>query len=100
MLNLKGLNGKKIFFKHVLMISIIPVMSRIFSLFVSLLANTVLIEGVFSIAGIGGQMSSLIFKREYEGITFLVYFFSVLSIIARLIDDIIFICLNPKNGLL
>lgn len=100
MLNLKGLSNKKIFFKHVLIISIVPIVSRIFSLFVSLLANTAFIEGIFSISGIGTLMSGLIFKREYEGIAFLVYFFSTMSIIARLIDDIIFIYLNPKNDLL
>ena len=99
MLNLKGLSSKKIFFKHVLLVSIIPTISRIFSLFVNLLSTTFLIESVFGIPGTGNQLSSLTYKREYEGIVFLVYFFSLLSITSRIIDDIIFVYLNPKSKL-
>lgn len=97
MFHLKGLNKKKIFFKHILATSLIPIIGQFFSIFVSFLSKTLFIESIFGIAGMGGQMTTLIYKREYEGIVFLIFFFSLLNIFFRIIDDVVLICLNPKS---
>lgn len=94
-LKLKGLGNKKIFFKHILVTSIVPLISNFFSTIVSLMASLTVIESAFSLAGIAHNLNSLILRREYNGILFLSMLFAVMNVIAKNIEDLILKKMDP-----
>lgn len=94
-LKLKGLNNKSIFFKHVLITSTIPLVSTFFSRIINAMASLTVIETAFSITGVAHALSSLILKREYDGILFLSVMFSVMNVVAKSIEDIILKKMDP-----
>jgi ABC-type dipeptide/oligopeptide/nickel transport system permease component len=94
-LKLKGLSSKKIFFKHILVTSIVPLISSFFSTIVSLMASLTVIESAFSLAGIAHTLNSLILRREYNGILFLSMLFAVMNVLAKNIEDLILKKMDP-----
>ena len=85
----KGLHDKYIFNKHILKNSLVPTITLLGVNFAWLIGGTVVIETVYSIAGLGSLMVSSIFARDYLVVQCVTIFFAVLIIFTNFIVDIL-----------
>jgi oligopeptide transport system permease protein len=90
----KGLSPWRVLIHHVLRNSMIPFLSYLGPLCVSILSGSVLVEILFAIPGLGSEFLSALNDRDYTliaGVTFFYGFFliiinSVLDLIVKIID--------------
>jgi oligopeptide transport system permease protein len=92
----KGLSGLAVILRHVLRNSLIPLVTVLAPLTVYLITGTLVIEVIFSIPGIGEQFVSSVRVNDYSMILGTTIFFSVLFIIALLIQDILYGVIDPR----
>lgn len=95
----KGLHDKYIFNKHILKNSLVPTITLLGVNFAWLIGGTVVIETVFSIAGLGSLMVSSIFARDYLVVQCVTIFFAVLIIFTNFIVDIITALIDARINL-
>lgn len=90
----KGVREKQILYKHVLRNAMVPVITILGMLFVSIVTGSIVVESVFSIPGIGSLLTSAIKSKDLpltQGICVYISFvvvivFSVLDILYKIID--------------
>jgi oligopeptide transport system permease protein len=92
----KGLSSLAVIIRHVLRNSLIPLITVLAPLTVYLITGTLVIEVIFSIPGIGEQFVSSVRVNDYSMILGTTIFFSVLFIIALLIQDILYGVIDPR----
>jgi oligopeptide transport system permease protein len=92
----KGLSDLAVILRHVLRNSLIPLITVLAPLTVYLITGTLVIEVIFSIPGIGEQFVSSVRVNDYSMILGTTIFFSVLFIIALLIQDILYGVIDPR----
>lgn len=92
----KGLSTYRIIFGHGLRNAILPVVSFIGPLFVSLITGTLVIEKIFSIPGIGRYFVDSIFNRDYTVIMGTTIFYSVLLVVVLFLIDISYRFIDPR----
>ena len=95
----KGLHDKYIFNKHILKNSLVPTITLLGVNFAWLIGGTVVIETVFSIAGLGSLMVSSIFARDYLVVQCITIFFAVLIIFTNFIVDILTALIDTRIDL-
>ena len=95
----KGLHDKYIFNKHILKNSLVPTITLLGVNFAWLIGGTVVIETVFSIAGLGSLMVSSIFARDYLVVQCVTIFFAVLIIFTNFIVDILTALIDTRIDL-
>jgi peptide/nickel transport system permease protein len=95
----KGLHDKYIFNKHILNNSLVPTITLLGVNFAWLIGGTVVIETVFSIAGLGSLMVSSIFARDYLVVQCVTIFFAVLIIFTNFIVDILTALIDARINL-
>lgn len=95
----KGLDDKTIFYKHILRNALIPLIRTIPTSLVLCLSGFYLLESAFNIPGIGLTLIKAINLQDIYLVQGLIIFFSLISIIAYLLGDIITVILNPKVSL-
>ncbi len=92
----KGLSKTKLVIRHGIRNAILPVISFIGPLFVSLITGTFVIEKIFAIPGIGRYFVDSIFNRDYPVIMGTTIFFSVLLVLTLFIIDISYRYIDPR----
>lgn len=92
----KGLPIFQIIFLHGIRNAILPVVSFIGPLFVSLITGTLVIERIFSIPGIGRYFVDSIFNRDYTVIMGTTIFYSVILVIVLFLIDISYRFIDPR----
>ncbi|WP_188454278.1 ABC transporter permease [Virgibacillus oceani] len=92
----KGLSSFKIVLKHGIRNAILPVVSFIGPLFVSLITGTFVIEKIFAIPGIGKYFVDSIFNRDYPVIMGTTVFFSVILVFTLFLIDISYRLIDPR----
>jgi oligopeptide transport system permease protein len=92
----KGLSRLAVIIRHVLRNSLIPLITVLAPLTVYLVTGTLVIEVIFSVPGIGEQFVSSVRVNDYSMILGTTIFFSVLFIIALLIQDILYGVIDPR----
>ena len=95
----KGLHDKYIFNKHILKNSLVPTITLLGVNFAWLIGGTVVIETVYSIAGLGSLMVSSIFARDYLVVQCVTIFFAVLIIFTNFIVDILTALIDARINL-
>lgn len=92
----KGLSERAVFTWHVMRLSLIPAVT-IFGLNVGfLIADTVVVEIVFAIPGLGQLLVKSILSRDYPIVQGIVLLFTVLVILINLSTDLINAALDPR----
>lgn len=92
----KGLPTWKVIFRHALKPSLIPVLSYLGPVFVSMITGSVVIDMYFSTAGIGKFFVDAALNRDYAvmmGVTLLA---GGLTIVFNLIVDLLYAWVDPK----
>lgn len=92
----KGLGRLAIMYRHVLRNSLIPVISVLAPLAVSLLTGTLVIEQIFAVPGIGELFVTSIRVSDYFMIVGLALVVSVFFIVTLLIQDILYGVIDPR----
>jgi oligopeptide transport system permease protein len=92
----KGLSGLTVILRHVLRNAMIPLVTVLAPLTVYLITGSLVVEEIFVVPGIGEQFVSSIQVNDYSMILGTTIFFSVLFIIALLIQDILYGIIDPR----
>lgn len=92
----KGLSESKIYNKHILRNSIIPIVTFFGADVVSVFGGAVITETIFSYPGIGKLLIDAISGKDYPLMMALLLFFSFLGLLANLISDIAYSIVDPR----
>lgn len=92
----KGLDEKKVIFKHAFRNSLIPIITIASVILPALIGGSVIIEKIFNIHGMGWLSFEAILKRDYNIIMAVIYLSSILTLIGILISDILYVIVNPR----
>ena len=92
----KGLSGLAVIVRHVMRNAMIPLVTVLAPLTVYLITGSLVIEQIFAIPGIGEQFVQSVRVNDYSMILGTTIFFSVLFIIALLIQDISYGIIDPR----
>lgn len=92
----KGIKSSVITFKHALRNAILPVITYIGPLAVSILTGTFVIEKIFGIPGLGSHFVMSIMNRDYTVIMGTAVFYSVLLLGVILLVDLSYGLIDPR----
>jgi oligopeptide transport system permease protein len=92
----KGASPFEIAFKHALRNALIPVVTVLGPLVVSLMTGSLVVEKIFSIPGIGEQFVTSIQVNDYPTIMGTTILYSVLFVVVILIVDILYGIIDPR----
>lgn len=92
----KGLSDRVVTYRHGLRNAIMPVVSYLGPLVVSILTGSFVIEKIFAIPGLGNEFVVSITNRDYTVIMGTTVFFSVLLLVSILVVDIIYGLIDPR----
>lgn len=92
----KGLDAKRVLFKHVLKNAMIPILTTIVLAIPFLFLGALLLERFFGIPGIGYLMVEAISSRDYFVINAMTYIISILVVIFNLLTDICYALVDPR----
>jgi len=92
----KGVPGRRLFFRHVLRNAVIPAITVLGINIGFLIGNTVVIENVFAIPGIGQLMINSIFQRDFPVVQGVTLVFAVLVVLVNLLADMTYASLDPR----
>jgi peptide/nickel transport system permease protein len=96
MLRARGLSERSIVYKHALRNAAIPVVTMLGLLLVNLLSGAVVIEGIFSVPGLGQQAVVASGDHNLPLITGIAFCFTIVVITTNLLVDLAYRALNPK----
>jgi len=92
----KGLSGLVVILKHVLRNAMIPLVTVMAPLTIYIITGSLVIEQIFAVPGIGEQFVQSVVVNDYSMILGTTIFFSVLFILALLIQDIMYGIIDPR----
>jgi len=92
----KGLDTKRVLFKHVLKNAMIPVLTQVVLAIPFLFLGSLLLERFFGIPGIGYLMVEAIGSRDYFVINAMTYIGAILFVVFNLITDICYVLVDPR----
>ncbi len=92
----KGIREEVVIIKHVLRNALIPAVTVIGPLAVSIMTGTLVIEKIFAVPGLGEQFTLSILVNDYSVIMGITLFFSALFIMVIFIVDILYVILDPR----
>jgi peptide/nickel transport system permease protein len=95
----KGLSEQKIFFKHVLKNSMIPIITNTVIEIPLLILGALLLEAFFAIPGLGGITIDAINNSDFQVIKAMTIVVSLLYIFGNLITDILYSVVDPRVSL-
>jgi oligopeptide transport system permease protein len=92
----KGLSALAVIIRHVLRNSLIPLVTVLAPLTVYIITGSLVVEQIFAVPGIGEQFVSSVFVSDYSMILGTTLFFSVMFILALLMQDILYGIIDPR----
>jgi oligopeptide transport system permease protein len=92
----KGLPGLAVIIRHVLRNSLIPLVTVMAPLTVYVITGSLVVEQIFQVPGIGEFFVTSVFVSDYSMILGTTLFFSVMFILALLIQDILYGIIDPR----
>ncbi|SPZ79063.1 oligopeptide transport system permease [Staphylococcus aureus] len=92
----KGLSESKIYNKHILRNSIIPIVTFFGADVLSVFGGAVITETIFSYPGVGKLLIDAISGKDYPLMMALLLFFSFLGLLANLISDVTYSIVDPR----
>ncbi len=92
----KGISEFGVVWKHVVRNSLIPVVTMLGPMAVSIMTGTLVIEKIFSVPGLGEQFILSIMVNDYSVIMGITLFYSTLFILVVLLVDMIYGILDPR----
>lgn len=95
----KGISEKSVVLKHAIRNAIIPVVTMLGPLAVSIMTGTLVIEKIFTVPGLGEQFTKSILVNDYSVIMGVTLMYSTLFIGIVFIVDILYGIIDPRINL-
>ncbi len=92
----KGLNPRRVLFKHALRNAILPIVSLMAVVLGFLLGGTVIIESIFALNGVGFLAFESIMRQDFPVVQSIVFILSLSYIVLTLLSDLINAQLDPR----
>ena len=92
----KGLSTREVVFHHALKNSIIPALTLIGPLAVTLITGSMVVENIFSVPGIGELFINSVLSNDYPVIMGLTMFYCLLLCSIILLTDIVYGLVDPR----
>ncbi len=93
----KGLSEKKVLYKHIFRNALIPLITGFPAAFIgAFFANSLLIETIFSLDGLGLLSYESILKRDYPVVLGSLYLFTIIGLLTKLITDLCYVWVDPR----
>jgi oligopeptide transport system permease protein len=92
----KGVRESVLIIRHALRNAMIPIVTILGPLAVSLMTGTLVVEQIFSIPGLGEQFVNSILTNDYPVIMGVTLFYSFLFIIVVFLVDILYVLIDPR----
>jgi len=92
----KGVPPGRLFVRHVLRNAVIPAVTVLGINIGFLVGNTVIIENVFAIPGIGQLMINSIFARDFPVVQGVTLVFGIMVVLVNLLADVAYAALDPR----
>ena len=92
----KGLSQFKVIYKHAIRNALIPVITILGPIVVSLLTGSLVIENIFGVPGIGSLFVDSIKVNDYTTIMGLTLFYSAFFVMTMLIIDLLYGVIDPR----
>jgi peptide/nickel transport system permease protein len=92
----KGLPARTVLLGHALRVAILPALNVLGLNIGFLVGNTVIVENVFAVPGLGQLMISAIGTRDYPTIQAVTLLFGVIVVLIYLLTDLVLIVLDPR----
>src|SRR5690625_1745898 len=92
----KGISEEVVIIKHVLRNALIPVVTVVGPLSVSIMTGTLVIEKIFAVPGLGEQFTLSILVNDYSVIMCITLFFRALFIFVIFVVDVLYVILDQR----
>ncbi|WP_428241955.1 ABC transporter permease [Gynuella sp.] len=92
----RGQSERRIFWRHVLPNSIVPVINLLAVNISWLIGGSVVIESVFGVPGLGQLLIKAIFSRDYMVVQGVVLFFALATVVVNLLADLLSVFIDPR----
>ncbi len=92
----RGQSQRRIFLRHVLPNTLVPIIHLLAVNISWLIGGTVVIESVFGIPGIGQLLVKAIFSRDYTVVQGVVLLFALATVAVNLLADILTVVIDPR----
>lgn len=92
----KGVSRLKIVWKHIIRNSMIPMITILPPRFAGVISGSILIEKIFAVPGIGGELIGAVTNRDYSVIMSLTVFFTAIYLVSLLVVDICYVLVDPR----
>ena len=92
----KGLDTRRVLFKHVLKNAMVPIITRVVLAIPFLFLGSLLLERFFGIPGLGYLMIEAIGSRDYFVINAMTYISAILFVVFNVITDICYALVDPR----
>jgi microcin C transport system permease protein len=93
----KGLSEKTVLWRHVFRNALIPIVTGFPAAFIgAFFTGSLLIETLFSLDGLGLLSYESVMKRDYPVVMGTLYFFSLIGLVAKLLNDLLYVWVDPR----
>lgn len=92
----KGMKRSRVVIRHALRNSLIPVVTFLGADLGAMLSGTIIIEGIFNMPGLGGEVFRAIRAQEGTVVVGIVLLFVLFFVVINLVVDIIYAFLDPR----
>lgn len=92
----KGLNQKKVVWKHAFRNSLLPIITIFANVFPSLIGGSIVLEFLFTIPGLGQVTYNAVFQKDYPVILTNTMFAAMLTLLGYLVADILYALADPR----
>ncbi len=92
----KGLDERKVVFKHAMRNALIPIITLLGLYIPFLISGAVLIETIFAWPGMGRTIIGAIFQRDYPVVLASAFVIAILVIAGNLVADILYSVVDPR----
>jgi microcin C transport system permease protein len=93
----KGLEERRVLWKHVFRNALIPLVTGFPSAFIgAFFTGSLLIETLFSLDGLGLLSYESVIRRDYPVVLGTLYFFTLIGLVTKLISDLCYVWVDPR----
>ena len=93
----KGLDERKVLWKHVFRNALIPIITGFPSAFIgAFFAGSLLIETLFSLDGLGLLSYESVIRRDYPVVLGTLFLFTLIGLVTKLISDLCYVWVDPR----
>lgn len=92
----KGLTKTQAITRHAMRNAMVPILPMILGEFIGILSGSLIIEGIFSIPGIGKLLITSIELRDYNFFMSLTFFYTLIGLAGTLVTDLSYGFIDPR----